>query len=147
MHPLRLRLLKDETEYMCRLAVSLADELEEAIDTPRESDAPVLVQGIISLAVKVGYLLWRFGRRVTDRYGLEEAEHLSRRLGLTDASPLAPSHLSGMIDLLTMSPEELEGAVDARSLTVTLSGVTHPLSPILFALRELESRLASPPDT
>lgn len=142
IHPTRLRLLKQEVEWMSRFAVDTIDELEAVVGTPREGDAPILVQQIISSAVKMSYLLWRFGRRVTDKHGQAEADHLYERLGLSDASPLSPSNLSRLTELLAASTEELERTVNPEILTVTVEGVTYPLRPLLTAIRDLHAELS-----
>jgi len=126
---------------MSRFGLGIVDELEAAVGTPAEKDAPILVQGIISIAVKVSYLLWRFGRRVTDKHGQAEADHLYRRLALSDTSPLSPANLSRLTELLAASTEELDLAVNPELLTVTVQGVMYPLRPILTALRELHQEL------
>lgn len=126
---------------MSRFALGVVDELEASIDTPAESEAPVLVQEIVSIAVKISYLLWRFGRRVTDKHGQAEADHLYRLLGLSDASALSPANLSRLTELLSASTEELRHAVHAEMLTVTVQGVIYPLRPVLAGLRELHADL------
>lgn len=141
INPTRLRLLKQEVECMSRFGLSIVDELEASIGTPAQSEAPILVQEIISIAVKVSYLLWRFGRRVTDKHGQAEADHLIRSLGLNDASALSPANMSRLTELLAASTEELRVAVNPELLTVTAQGVTYPLRPILTAMRELHAEL------
>ena len=76
------------------------------------------------------------------REALTEALHLYERLGLSDASPLSPSNLSRLTELLAASTEELERAVNPEILTVTVEGVTYPLRPLLTAIRELHAELS-----
>lgn len=128
---------------MSRFGLGVVDELEASIGTPSQGDAHILVQQIVSISVKISYLLWRFGRRVTDKHGQAEAEHLLQRLGLVDTSPIAPASLSRLIDLLPATDEELRQAIDPDLLTVTVQGVTYPLRPILAALRELHADLSA----
>ncbi len=141
INPTRLRLLKQEVECMSRFGLSIVDELEASIGTPAQSEAPILVQEIISIAVKISYLLWRFGRRVTDKHGQAEADHLLRSLGLHDASALSPANMSRLTELLAASTAELRAAVNPELLTVTVQGVMYPLRPILTGLRELHAEL------
>jgi hypothetical protein len=149
INPTRLRLLEQEVECMSRFALGIVDELEASIGTPAESDAPILVQEIISVVVKISYLLWRFGRRVTDKHGQAEADYLVRTLGLSDASPLSPANMSRLTEMLSSSTAELRAAVNAELMTATVQGVMYPLRPIVTALRELHTELvedlASPP--
>ncbi|HEX2187950.1 MAG TPA: hypothetical protein VHG51_03580 [Longimicrobiaceae bacterium] len=128
---------------MSRFGLQITDELEASVGTPAEADAPILVQEIVSIAVKISYLLWRFGRRVTDKHGQAEAEYLLERLGLSENSPISPANLSRLTDLLPASNEELDQAVNSELLTVTVQGVTYPLRPILAALRELHEGLTA----
>lgn len=128
---------------MSRFGLTIIDELEDSLGTPAQSEAPILVQEIISIAVKISYLLWRFGRRVTDKHGQAEADHLSQRLGLSDASAVSPANLSRLTELLAASTEELQRAVNPELLTVTVQGVTYPLRPILTALRDLHEELSA----
>lgn len=128
---------------MSRFGLQITDELEASAGTPAEADAHILVQEILSIAVKISYLLWRFGRRVTDKHGQAEAEHLLQRLGLFESSPISPANLSRLTDLLAASNEELERSVNAELLTVTVQGITYPLRPILTALRELHEELTA----
>jgi hypothetical protein len=141
INPTRLRLLKQEVECMSRFGLAIVDELDASIGTPAQRDAPILVQEIISIAVKVSYLLWRFGRRVTDKHGQAEADHLYRMLGLSDASPLSPANLSRLTEMLSASTEDLEAAVNPELMTITVQGVMYPLRPILTGLRELHADL------
>jgi hypothetical protein len=141
INPTRLRLLKQEVEAMSRFGLSIVDELEASIGTPAQSEAPILVQEIISIAVKISYLIWRFGRRVTDKHGQAEADHLCRSLGLSDASALSPANMSRLTELLAASTQELRVAVNPELMTVTVQGVMYPLRPIVTALRELHTEL------
>jgi hypothetical protein len=141
INPTRLRLLKQEVEAMSRFGLTIVDELEASVGTPAQSEAPILVQQIISTAVKVSYLLWRFGRRVTDKHGQAEADHLYRRLGLSDASALSPANLSKLTEMLAASTQELRAAVNPELMTVTVQGVMYPLRPILAGMRELHADL------
>jgi hypothetical protein len=141
INPTRLRLLKQEVECMSRFGLSIVDELEASIGTPTQSEAPILVQEIISIAVKISYLIWRFGRRVTDKHGQAEADHLCRSLGLSDASALSPANMSRLTELLAASTQELRGAVNPELMTVTVQGVMYPLRPIVASLRELHAEL------
>ncbi|HEV2733860.1 MAG TPA: hypothetical protein VGV85_03440 [Longimicrobiaceae bacterium] len=141
INPTRLRLLKQEVEAMSRFGLTIVDELEASIGTPAQSEAPILVQEIISIAVKISYLIWRFGRRVTDKHGQAEADHLCRSLGLSDASALSPANMSRLTELLAASTQELRVAVNPELMTVTVQGVMYPLRPILTAMRELHAEL------
>ena len=141
INPTRLRLLKQEVECMSRFGLGIVDELEASIGTPAQSEAPILVQEIISIAVKISYLIWRFGRRVTDKHGQAEADHLCRSLGLSDASALSPANMSRLTELLAASTQELRVAVNPELMTVTVQGVMYPLRPIVAALRELHAEL------
>jgi hypothetical protein len=141
INPTRLRLLKQEVECMSRFGLSIVDELEASIGTPTQSEAPILVQEIISIAVKISYLIWRFGRRVTDKHGQAEADHLCRSLGLSDASALSPANMSRLTELLAASTQELRVAVNPELMTVTVQGVMYPLRPIVAGLRELHAEL------
>lgn len=141
INPTRLRLLKQEVECMSRFGLSIVDELEASIGTPTQSEAPILVQEIISIAVKISYLIWRFGRRVTDKHGQAEADHLCRSLGLSDASALSPANMSRLTELLAASTQELRVAVNPELMTVTVQGVMYPLRPIVAGLRELHADL------
>jgi hypothetical protein len=143
INPTRLRLLKQEVECMSRFGLTIVDELEGSLGTHAQEEAPILVQEIISIAVKISYLLWRFGRRVTDKHGQAEADHLYQRLGLSDASAISPANLSRLTEMLAASTEELRQAVNPELLTVTVQGVTYPLRPILTALRSLHEELAA----
>lgn len=141
INPTRLRLLKQEVECMSRFGLGIVDELEASIGTPAQSEAPILVQEIISIAVKISYLIWRFGRRVTDKHGQAEADHLCRSLGLSDASALSPANMSRLTELLAASTQELRVAVNPELMTVTVQGVMYPLRPIVAGLRELHADL------
>jgi hypothetical protein len=151
MNPVRLALLEDEVEWMCRSALVLAQRMESAPGTPAGHDVPVLAQGLASAALKVSHLLWRFGRRVTDRLYAAESEHLRARLGLTEASPLSPGRVSPLAELLTMDDEQLARAADGGTMTVVLQGTTYPLRPVIAAIRAVHAEVvcaaASPPPT
>ncbi|HEU0078161.1 MAG TPA: hypothetical protein VFQ76_10960 [Longimicrobiaceae bacterium] len=141
INPTRLRLLKQEVECMSRFGLGIVDELEASIGTPAESEGSILVQEIISIAVKISYLIWRFGRRVTDKHGQAEADYLCRMLGLSDASPLSPANMSRLTEMLSSSTEELRAAINPELMTVTVQGVMYPLRPVVTALRELHAEL------
>lgn len=141
MNSLRLTLLEDEVEWMCRTVLAIAQRMEAAAGTPQAGDVPVLAQALAAGALKTSHLLWRFGRRVTDRCGAVEASFLREQLQLTDDSPLAPARVSPLGELLTLQDEELAGAVDGATMTVTVSGVISPLRPLISAVRPVHAYL------
>ncbi|HEX6750657.1 MAG TPA: hypothetical protein VF092_25445 [Longimicrobium sp.] len=141
MNPIRLHILEREIESLCTLALETADELESRAPGADDADAAVLAQAVAHLALKISYLLWRFGRRASDRYASAEADHLLGRLGLGEASPLAPNHMAPFGDLLTMSSGELLRSVDASMMTVTVRGVTRSLRPVVAALARVAAEL------
>lgn len=141
MHPVRLSLLEEEVEWMCRSALALAQRMESAPGTPAAEEVPVLAQGLAAMTLKVSHLLWRFGRRVTDRYFAAESEHLRARLRLTDTSPLAPARVSPLAELLTMDDVQLAHAAEGEAMTVTLHGTTYPLRPVISAIRTVHADL------
>lgn len=143
MNPIRLHILEREIECLCALALEAADDLESRAARPDDADGAVLAQAVAHLALKVSYLLWRFGRRVSDRYAAAEAEHLLARFGLTEASPLSPNHLSPFADLLTLSAGELVRAVDPSMMTVTVRGVTRSLRPVVAGLARISAELGA----
>jgi len=143
MNPIRLHILEREIESLCTLALETADELESRSPGSDGADSAVLAQAVAHLALKVSYLLWRFGRRVSDRYASAEAEQLLNRLGLTEGSPLAPNHMAPFADLLTLSSGELLRAVDAGMMTVTVRGVTRSLRPVVAALARVAAELGA----
>jgi hypothetical protein len=143
MNPIRLHILEREVESLCTLALETADELESRTPGGDGVDAAVLAQALTHLALKVSYLLWRFGRRLSDRYAADEAEALLSRLDLGDASPLAPDHLAPFADLLTLSSGELLRSVDPGMMTVTVRGVTRSLRPVVAALARIAAELGA----
>ena len=143
MNTIRLHVLEREIESLCALALESADELESRATRGGDTDGAVLAQAVAHLALKVSYLLWRFGRRVSDRYAAEEAEHLLQRCGLNETSPLAPNHLAPFADLLTLSSGELVRAVDPAMMTVTVRGVTRSLRPVVAALARISAELGA----
>lgn len=143
MNPLRLTLLEEEVEWMCRSALVLAARMESAPGTAARHDVPVLAQGLAAMALKVSHLLWRFGRRVTDRCGAAESEHLRARLQLADGSPLAPARISPLAELLTMDDDQLAHAAEGEVMTVTLHGTTYPLRPVIAAIRSVHADLVA----
>jgi hypothetical protein len=146
MNSVRLRLLEREISHLSRLAVETAEELEQCDAAGRRHEGPDLAQGIAHLALTISYLLWRFGRRVTDKYAAEEADVLRERLGLDDDSPLAPHALAPLAELLVMSPADLHAAVDPALPTVTVNGVTRSLRPVTEQLSRIQAALAVPAD-
>lgn len=146
MNSVRLRLLEREVGYLSELAMETADELESCDAAGRRHEGPELAQGIAHLALKISYLLWRFGRRVTDKYAADEADVLRERLGLEDDSPLAPHALTPFAELLVMSPADLHAAVDPALPTVTVNGVTRSLRPVTEQLSRIRAVLALPAD-
>jgi hypothetical protein len=95
------------------------------------------------MALKVSHLLWRFGRRVTDRCGAVESEHLRARLRLDAGSPLSPGRVSPLAELLTMDDGQLAQAAEGKVMTVTLQGTTYPLRPVIAALRGVHADLVT----
>ena len=143
MNPIRLHILERELESAAVMALEAAEELEARADTGAVADAAVLAQAVVHLALKASFLIWRGGRRLSDRYAAEEAEHLQERLELTEHSPLAPPQLSPMADLLGLSNGELLRAVDPAMMTVTLHGVTRSLRPLVAALSRVAATLGA----
>lgn len=143
MNPIRLHILEREIESLCTLALETADELESRGPGVDDADAAVLAQAVAHLALKVSYLLWRFGRRASDRYASAEAEALLRRLDLSEASPLAPNQLAPFAELLTLSSGELLRSVDAAMMTVTVHGVMRSLRPVIAALARVAAELGA----
>lgn len=140
MNVVRYVQLRREVEFLCHAALDAASQLDHSSPTDREP--PYLAQSLIHLSLKVTYLLWRFGRRMTDRYGAEEAEHLRSVLGLDDASPLSPGQISPLVDLITIDDESLVRAFHFDSLSIQAGGALRPVRPIVSALEQLATRLA-----
>lgn len=136
MDTLRLRLLERELSFHLDYALSLLTDLE-ASDEPTREDAAVLTQATVAAALKISHLIWRFGRRVTDRFGQDEARELRTRFLLGDPSPLSPGAMERLSDLLLLAGDELRAAVDPDASTVTLNGVLLPLTPLFLELRRV----------
>lgn len=143
MNPIRLHILERELESAAVMALEAAEELEARADTGAVADAAVLAQAVVHLALKASFLIWRGGRRMSDRYAAQEAEHLQERLELTEHSPLAHPHLVPLAELLTLSNGELLRAVDPAMMTVTLHGVTRSLRPLVAALSRVAATLGA----
>ena len=142
MNPIRLHILERELESTAVMALEAAEELEARADAG-DTDAAVLAQAVVHLALKASFLIWRGGRRVSDRYAASEAEHLQERLELTEHSPLAHPNIVPLADLLTLSNGELLRAVDPVMMTVTLHGVTRSLRPLVAALSRVAVALGA----
>ncbi|HLL85345.1 MAG TPA: hypothetical protein VK420_21925 [Longimicrobium sp.] len=141
MNVVRYVQLRREVEYLCSAALDTAGELDRC--EPEAEEAPYLAQALIHLSLKISYLLWRFGRRITDRYGAAEAERLRSLLGLDDASPLAPGGVSPLVELITMPDHELIGAFRYDSLSIQAGGALRPLRPLVPALEQICARLGA----
>jgi hypothetical protein len=141
MNVVRYVQLRREVEFLCDAALDAASRLDHSSPTDRE--APYLAQSLIHLSLKIAYLIWRFGRRMTDRYGAEEADQLRAALGLDDASPLSPGQISALVDLITIDDESLVRAFHFESLSIQAGGALRPLRPIVAALEQLSAGLAS----
>ena len=145
MNVVRYVLLRREVEFLCGAALDAASQLDRSEPTDRES--PYLAQSLIHLSLKVAYLIWRFGRRMTDKYGAEEADQLRTVLGLDDSSPLSPGQISPLVDLITLDDESLVRAFHLDSLSIQAGGALRPLRPIIAALEQLSTRLAGTEET
>jgi hypothetical protein len=141
MNVVRYVQLRREVEFLCSAGLDTAGELDRC----EPEDAPYLAQALIHLSLKISYLLWRFGRRNTDRYGAAEAERLRSLLGLDDASPLAPGGVSPLVELITMPDHELVGAFHYDSLSIHAGGALRPLRPLVPALEQICAVLGATP--
>jgi len=135
MNVVRYVQLRREVEFLCTAAVDTAGELDRC--APDAEEAPYLAQALIHLSLKVSYLLWRFGRRITDRYGAEEAERLRSLLGLDDSSPLSPGQVSPLVELITMPDHDLVRAFHYDTLSIHARGALRPLRPLVPALEQI----------
>ncbi|HEX8906262.1 MAG TPA: hypothetical protein VF771_15545 [Longimicrobiaceae bacterium] len=143
MNAIRLHILERELESTCLMALEAAEEFEARAETGADADAAVLAQAAVHLALKASFLIWRGGRRLSDRYAAQEAEHLQDRLELTESSPLAHAQMQPLAELLTLSNGELLRAVDPAMMTVTLHGVTRSLRPMVAALSRVAAALGA----
>jgi hypothetical protein len=139
MNLVRYLLLRREVEFLCDAALDTAAELDRC--SPDSEDAPYLAQGLVHLALKVSYLVWRFGRRMTDRYGAVEADRLRSLLEVDDSSPLSPGRISPLVELITIPDEELIEAFHFDSLSIQAGGALRPLRPMVAALQHVRTRL------
>jgi hypothetical protein len=141
MNVVRYVQLRREVEFLCTAALDTAGELDRC--EPEAEEAPYLAQALIHLSLKISYLLWRFGRRVTDRYGAPEAERLRMLLGLDDASPLAPGGVSPLLELITMPDHDLIDAFHYDTLSIRSGGALRPLRPLVPALEQICAGLSA----
>lgn len=141
MNVVRFVQLRREVEFLCGSALDTAGELDRC--APGAEEAPYLAQALVHHSLKVSYLLWRFGRRITDRYGAAEAERMRWLLGLDDSSPLAPGQMSPLVGLITLPDEELVRAFHFDTLSVHAGGALRPLRPLVPAMERICAGLAA----
>jgi hypothetical protein len=141
MNFVRFLQLRREVEFLCDAALDTAAELDRC--APDSEDAPYLAQALIHLALKVSYLVWRFGRRMTDRYGAAEADRLRSLLEVDDSSSLSPGQISPLVGLITIPDEQLLAAFHFDSLSIQAGGALRPLRPLIAALQQLREKLAA----
>lgn len=140
---MRLRLLAREVEMKAYFGEMIAADLEEARRDPERMDEQIALLGaLVSTASKTSRLLWRYGKRTTDTTDRAEAEVLRDRLGLAEDSPLSPERVAPVVPAVSLSPLDLADAWDPDEATLTLAGITHPLSPIVDALHTIRRNLA-----
>ena len=140
---LRLRLLEREVELMSHFALIVADDLDQAAEDGRADELPVLMQALIATAVKIGHLLWPFGRRVTDKVSVDEAGEIRARLSQDEQFPLLPDNLAPLVPCLTMPRDSLLAAIDMRQRTVTVEQRAIPIDPVIGALAEVRDAVAA----
>jgi hypothetical protein len=142
----RLRVLNRQVAWHARFALSIVEDLEEAAQDRDAAAACFLAGAFVASALTLSYDLWPRGRRLTDQVASHSADELRQRLGIPEASLLAPERLLPYGAAIRFTQRDCLHNLDLRRLTITLDGQTLPLEPLFVAVHDLLQRCSATGD-
>lgn len=135
-----------EMEAMVQYAMELVDRFDAAIREGHRRDAAILAVGIVAVATKLSRLVWPYGQRATDRFGVDAAGRIRSRLGWDLLEPIAPASLVPLQAVFRMDAEDAWRTVDTERRVMRLPNGETKLDPLISTIRAIGRVLAALPE-
>ena len=135
-----------ELEAMVQYAAAVVDRFDDATREGQRRDATILAVGIVAVASKLSRLVWPYGQRATDGFGVDAAGRIRSRLGWDLLEPITPARLIPFQAVFRMNPEEAGRTVDTERRVMRLPSGEAELDPLISTIRAIDRVLAALPE-
>ena len=136
-------LRRREIELVAQYAAEVVDRFEVAVRNDYRREASVLALGMVAAATKLSRLIWPYGNRATDGFGVDAAGRIRSRLGWDLLEPIAPACLIPFQAVFRMDAEEVRRAVDMERGVIRLPSGEAELNPLMNTIRAVHHLLAT----